>query len=39
MAQAYLSGAYMMAETGHYFEVYCMVVSQAVREFEAKQGK
>ncbi len=35
MAQAYLSGAYSMAEIGQYFGVHYMTVSRAVRKFEA----
>lgn len=34
MAQAYLSGAYTMAEIGRYFGVHYMTVSRAVRKFE-----
>lgn len=34
IAQAYLSGAYTMAEIGHYFGVHYMTVSRAVRKFE-----
>jgi putative transposase len=34
MAQAYLSGAYTMAEIGCYFGVHYMTVSRAVRKFE-----
>jgi REP element-mobilizing transposase RayT len=34
MAQAYLSGAYTMAEIGRYFKVHYMTVSRAVRKFE-----
>jgi len=35
MAQAYLSGAYTMAEIGEYFGVHYMTVSRAVRRFES----
>ncbi|MES9906263.1 MAG: hypothetical protein ABW168_26730 [Sedimenticola sp.] len=34
MAQAYLSGAYMMAEIGWYFGVHYMTVSRAVKKAE-----
>lgn len=34
MAQAYLSGAYTMAEIGRHFGVHYMTVSRAVRKFE-----
>jgi REP element-mobilizing transposase RayT len=34
MAQAYLSGAYTMAEIGRFFGVHYMTVSRAVRKFE-----
>jgi len=34
MAQAYLSGAYTMAEIGRYFGMHYMTVSRAVRKFE-----
>ena len=34
MAQAYLSGAYTMAEIGTHFEVHYMTVSRAVRKIE-----
>jgi len=34
MTQAYLSGAYTMAEIGDHFGVHSMAVSRAVREFE-----
>lgn len=34
MAQAYLSGAYTMAEIASYFDVHYMTVSRAVRAFE-----
>jgi len=34
IAQAYLSGAYTMAEIGRHFEVHYMTVSRAVRKFE-----
>jgi len=37
MAQAYLSGAYTMAEIGRYFGVHYMTVSWAVRRFEENQ--
>ncbi|MBZ0093949.1 MAG: transposase [Sulfuricella sp.] len=37
MAQAYLSGAYTMAEIGRYFRVHYMTVSRAVRKFEENQ--
>jgi len=37
MAQAYLSGAYTMAEIGRYFGVHYMTVSRAVRRFEENQ--
>lgn len=37
MAQAYLSGAYTMAEIGRYFGVHYMTVSRAVRKFEENQ--
>ena len=37
MAQAYLSGAYSMAEIGNFFRVHYMTVSRAVRKFEATQ--
>lgn len=39
MAQAYLSGAYTMAEIGRHFGVHYMTVSRAVRKFEAGQKK
>lgn len=38
MAQAYLSGAYTMAEIGEYFGVHYMTVSRAVRWFESGNG-
>lgn len=38
MAQAYLSGAYTMAEIGEYFGVHYMTVSRAVRWFESEGG-
>jgi REP element-mobilizing transposase RayT len=34
IAQAYLSGAYTMAEIGHHFGVHYMTVSRVVRKFE-----
>lgn len=34
IAQAYLSGAYTMAEIGGHFGVHYMTVSRAVRKFE-----
>jgi len=34
MAQAYLSGAYTMAEIGRFFGMHYMTVSRAVRKFE-----
>ena len=34
MTQAYLSGAYTMAEIGNHFGVHYMTVSRALREFE-----
>ena len=34
MAQAYLSGAYTMAEVGEHFKVHYMTVSRAVRKYE-----
>jgi transposase-like protein len=34
MTQAYLSGAYTMAELGDHFGVHSMTVSRAVRECE-----
>ena len=37
MAQAYLSGAYTMAEIGQFFGVHYMTVSRAVRKFEGSQ--
>ncbi len=37
MAQAYLAGAYTMAEIGQYFEVHYMTVSRAVRKYEASR--
>jgi len=37
MTQAYLSGAYTMAEIGDHFGVHYMTVSRAVRELE-EQG-
>lgn len=37
MAQAYLSGAYTMAEIGAHFGVHYMTVSRAVRKFEKNQ--
>lgn len=39
MAQAYLSGAYTMAEIGAHFGVHYMTVSRAVRKFEARQQR
>lgn len=39
MAQAYLSGAYTMAEIGQHFSVHYMTVSRAVRHHEAKLRK
>jgi hypothetical protein len=36
MAQAYLSGAYTMAEIGQFFGVHYMTVSRAVRKFEGQ---
>jgi len=39
IAQAYLSGAYTMAEIGRYFEVHYMTVSRAVRKFEEQDRK
>ncbi len=38
MAQAYLSGAYTMAEIGEYFGVHYMTVSRAVRRIEAESN-
>jgi len=38
MAQAYLSGAYTMAEIGLFFGVHYMTVSRAVRKFEGRLG-
>lgn len=35
MAQAYLSGAYPMAEIGQHFGIHYMTVSRAVRKHEA----
>lgn len=37
MAQAYLSGAYTMAEIGRHFGVHYMTVSRAVRKYEANR--
>ena len=37
MAQAYLSGAYTMAQIGQHFGVHYMTVSRAVRKFEQKR--
>ena len=37
MAQAYLAGAYTMAEIGRHFGVHYMTVSRAVRKYEARQ--
>lgn len=39
MAQAYLAGAYSMAEIGRFFGVHYMTVSRAVRKFEANRKK
>ena len=39
MAQAYLSGAYTMAEIGRHFGVHYMTVSRAVRKFEEDRKK
>lgn len=39
MAQAYLSGAYSMAEIGQHFGVHYMTVSRAVRKHEAGRKK
>nr|MBS0021335.1 addiction module toxin RelE [Gammaproteobacteria bacterium] len=39
MAQAYLSGAYTMAEIGQHFGVHYMTVSRAVRKFEGNGPK
>lgn len=40
IAQAYLSGAYTMAEIGQHFGVHYMTVSRAVRKFEnGREGK
>jgi len=38
MTQAYLSGAYTMAEIGRHFAVHYMTVSRAVRKFERDSG-
>ena len=37
MTQAYLSGAYTMAEIGDHFGVHSMTVSRTVREFEGTE--
>ncbi len=37
MAQAYLAGAYTMAEIGQHFGVHYMTVSRAVRKHEANR--
>ena len=37
IAQAYLSGAYTMAEIGKHFGIHYMTVSRAVQKFEKKQ--
>jgi putative transposase len=39
MAEAYLSGAYTMAEIGRHFAVHYMTVSRAVRKFEQDRKK
>ena len=39
IAQAYLSGAYTMAEIGRHFGVHYMTVSRAVRKFEEDRKK
>jgi REP element-mobilizing transposase RayT len=39
IAQAYLSGAYTMAEIGRHFEVHYMTVSRAVRKLEEDRKK
>jgi len=39
MSQAYLSGAYTMAEIGRHFGVHYMTVSRAVRKFEEDRKK
>jgi REP element-mobilizing transposase RayT len=39
IAQAYLSGAYTMAEIGRYFGIHYMTVSRAVRNFENDRKK
>ena len=37
MAQAYLSGAYTMAQIGQHFGMHYMTASRAVRKFEGKK--